>query len=175
MTSLVVITPLILFGLCLAFALPVVARLSRRCRSEEITPEWLQNFSAATYYPMQRLLSEEDFNFLSRQPGFDFSLYRKLRRERLHIFGQYLNRLILDFNRLHAVARLLLAGSEEDHSDLALRLVWLKFRFSVAVLQTEANYLLCYLGYRSLPVRALIGRLEEMNAHVTALAAVQTA
>jgi hypothetical protein len=124
---------------------------------------------------MQRLLSEEDFNFLSRQPGFDLSLYRKLRRDRLHIFRQYLNRLIGDFNRLHAVARVLLAGSQEDQSELALRLVWLKLRFSAAVLKTEANYLLCYLGYRSLPARSLISRLEEMNAHVSAIAAAQAA
>lgn len=175
MTSLAVTTPLILFGLCLAFALPVLARLSKRCRIEEITPDWLEHFSAAIYDPMQRLLSEEDFNFLSRQPGFDLSLYKKLRRDRLHIFRQYLNRLITDFNRLHAVARFLLARSQEDQSQLALRLVWLKFRFSAAVLRTEANYLLCYLGYRSLPVRTLICRLEEMNSHVTAIAAAHAA
>ena len=73
------------------------------------------------------------------------------------------------------MARLLLASSQEDQSDLALRLVWLKFRFSAAVLWTEANYLLCYLGYRSLPVRTLIGRLEEMNSHVSAIAAAHAA
>jgi len=58
---------------------------------EEITPEWLENFSTSVYHPMEGLLADEDFRFLSRQPGFDLSLYRKLRRERLRIFRQYLN------------------------------------------------------------------------------------
>ncbi len=129
---------------------PVLIKLSRRCAIQDIDPEWLENFSPASYYPMQRLLSEEDFRFLARQPGFDLSLYRKLRRDRLHIFRQYLSRLILDFNRLHVTARFLLANGREDHSDLVSQLIWLKVRFSLAVIQAEASYLLCCVGFRTL-------------------------
>jgi hypothetical protein len=124
---------------------------------------------------MQGLLGDEDFHFLSRQPGFDLSLYKKLRRDRLHIFRQYLNRLIVDFNRLHTTARFLLAQSPEDHSDLAMHLVWLKMRFSMTVVRVEASYLLCYFGFRSLAVRALIARLEEMSGQLTSISAGQFA
>lgn len=155
--------------------LPVLIKLCRKCTVDEITPEWLESFSPSTYYPMQGLLSEEDFNFLCRQPGFDLSLYRKLRRDRLRIFQQYLNRLIMDFNRLHATARAILASSPEDCSEFVTQLVWLKVRFSIAVLRVEMNYALCRVGFRSLATGVLILRLEEMNAHLTSIAAAQAA
>ena len=110
--SVLVFAPLLLFGLILCFLVPIIFKLYRRCKVTEITPEWLANFSAASYYPMQGLLAREDFAFLSRQPGFDLSLI-KFRRERLRIFRQYLNRLVLDFNRLHTTALIVLAHSAE--------------------------------------------------------------
>jgi len=169
---------LLLLALCgISFRLvtPILFRLYRRCRIEEITPEWLESFSPSTYYPMQGLLADEDFQFLLRQPGFDLSLYRKLRRERLNIFRQYLNRLILDFNRLHQAARVLLAHGRDDRSDLVTQLVWLKIRFSAAVLQAEFSFLLCRIGFRSLAVRTVILHLEEMSSHLSSIAAAQAA
>jgi hypothetical protein len=159
----------------LALILPVLFKLCRKCTVDDVTPEWLENFSPSTYYPMQGLLSEEDFKFLCRQPGFDLSLYRKLRRDRLHIFQQYLSRLIVDFNRLHATARAILASSPEDCSELVSQLIWLKVRFSVSVLRVQANYVLCLAGFRSLAAGALIVRLEEMSAQLSSIAAAQVA
>lgn len=161
--------------LSLMFVLPIVVKLYRRCPVEEITSEWLESFSPSSYYPMQGLLAEEDFSFLSRQPGFDLSLYKKLRRDRLLIFRQYLRRLIVDFNRLHAAARIVLAHGHEDQSHLVSQLVWLKIRFSLAVVQAEFSYVLCCIGFRSLAARAMILRLEEMNARLSSLSATQFA
>ncbi len=163
--------PLVLFGLSLGFALPILGRLCRKCKSEEVTPEWLENFTVSSYYPMQGLLSDEDFKFLLGQPGFDFSLYRKLRRERLYIFRQYLSRLILDFNRLHLAARMVISSAPEDRSDLLAGLIWLKVRFAVAVFRAEGSYLLCCLGFRGLAVRHLIMRLEDMNGQLSSISA----
>jgi hypothetical protein len=154
----------------LALAFPVLIRLFRGCRLEEVTPEWLDSFSAALYYPMEGLLSNEDFAFLSRQPGFDISLYRKLRRDRLRIFRQYLLRLIRDFNRLHSVARALVAQTTEDHSDLMVKMILLKLRFSVSVLHVEMNYWRCFIRFRPLVVRGLISGLEEMSQQLQSLA-----
>ena len=123
---------------------------------------------------MEGLLADEDFRFLSRQPGFDLSLHRKLRRERLLIFQQYLNRLILDFNRLHTVARFLLAHAEEDRSELVSRLIWIKVRFAFAAIQGRASYLLCSLGLRTLPVRTMIVQLEQMSSALAAISAART-
>jgi hypothetical protein len=173
--SLVLFTPLLLFAVAAALVVPVLGKLYKTCRIEEITPEWLESFSVAAYHPMEGLLADEDFTFLSRQPGFDLSLYRKLRRERLRIFRQYLTRLISDFNRLHLVTRALIAQSPVDRSDLVSKLIRLKIRFSVALIRAEASYVLCRFGLSSLPVRALILHLEEMHAQLGALSAAQTA
>lgn len=119
---------------------------------------------------MERLLSDEDFNFLSRQPGFDESIYRRLHRDRLRIFRQYFNRLILDFNRLHSVARGLVAQTSEDQSDLMLKLMGIKVRFTLSVLRVEASYLRCCIRQHPLAVHSLIASLEEMSQQLQSLA-----
>ena len=173
LSSVAIAAPLFLGGFALALFVPVLRWLCRRTAVEEITGEWLEGFSVSAYYPMQGLLSDEDFTFLSRQPGFDESLYRKLRRERLHIFRQYLIRLILDFNRLHAVARMILARSNQDRSDAVAKLMRLKVQFSLAVLQAECSYLLCCIGFHFLAARRLIAVLEHMSLELAALSEAQ--
>jgi hypothetical protein len=165
----------LLFGTYVALITPTLRRLCRPCKVDEFTPQWLERFSAHSYDPMEQLLNPEDFAFLSRQPGFDFALYRKLRRDRLRIFRQYLNRMIGDFNRLHAVARMLTAHSPEDQSEMFTRLIWLKVRFSLAVLRAESRYLCCFIGARSVSVRELILQLDELSGQVTAMSTMQSA
>lgn len=176
MSVALIFTPVVLFLLTGVFLVPVLIRLLRNSSLAEVTPEWVENFTTAAYYPMEGLLAEEDFRFLSCQPGFDFSLYRKLRADRLRIFRQYLNRLIGDFNRLHAVARFFVAeGGEEDHSAIVKQLIWLRVRFSFSVLRVEASYLLCRFGWRSLAIGHLIARLEDMSGHLNAISATRLA
>lgn len=183
MTPVLVLILLFIVTCCLVFVLRVAFRLhhtaspqngSKEGRREQFSMEWLADFSAERYQPMEGLLDEEDFAFLSQQPGFDFALYKKLRRERLRIFRQYLSRLIADFNRLHAVARQMLAETPGEHSDVLVRLVKLKWNFTAAVFRAEGNYLLCCVGFRTLAVRALIAQLEEMTAQASAIMAMQT-
>jgi hypothetical protein len=149
----------------------VIHRLFTLNGSSEVTSEWLENFSVAAYLPMEGLLADDDFAFLSRQPGFDLSLYRKLRRERLHIFRQYLTRLIVDFNRLHLAARVLIAHLPNDNSELFGRLLRNKIRFSFLLLKVEFSYTLCFIGLGTISVKALIQHLDEMNAQFLDLAA----
>jgi hypothetical protein len=166
--------PVISLVAALAYSLPVLCGLFRRCTAEDITPEWLENFSVSTYSVMEGLLDDRDFDFLSRQSGFDLSLYRKLRRERLSIFHQYLKRLVLDFNRLHFSARILLAHMPQDQSEAFSSLMMIKLRFSALVLRTQASYLLCLFGLRTLEVRGLLQNLEEMNVQFLMLSAEQS-
>ncbi len=161
----------LLIAIWLVLFLPVISRLVRRYPVEEITSEWLEKFSVSAYYPMERLLNDEDFAFLSRQPGFDLSLYKKLRRERLRIFKQYLNRAIVDFNRLHSVIRGIIPHLEADCSDLVTQLVKIKLRFYFAVLCAELSYHLCLIGFKSLAVRSLIIQLEDMNSQLSLVSA----
>jgi hypothetical protein len=173
MSVALIFTPVVLFLLTAAFLVPVFIRLLRNSSLAEVTPEWLENFTTSAYYPMEGLLAEEDFRFLSRQPGFDFSLYRKLRADRLRIFRQYLNRLIGDFNRLHAVARFFVTEGSQDHSEMVKQLIWLRVRFSLSVLRVETSYLLCRFGWRSLAIGNLIARLEDMSGQLNAISAAR--
>lgn len=175
MTSALVLTPLLLVGLILILIVPVLAKLLRKCSAQDVTPEWLESFSVTSYQPMAELLNNEDFKFLSQQPGFDFFLYKKLRRERLQIFKQYLNRSIRDFNRLHMAVRSILPYVKEDSSDVVGRLVWLKLRFSWAVLKAELSYRLCLIGFHSLAVRSLLGELEAMSLQLSLVSAAHAA
>jgi hypothetical protein len=122
---------------------------------------------------MVELLSDEDFKFLARQPGFDFRLRRKLRRERLLIFRQYLQKLISDFNRLHLAVRLIVSRNPEDHSHMVSQLMWLKVRFSISILRVEVSYLLCWLGLRKMYAGDLVYYLEQMSAQMRLATAIQ--
>jgi hypothetical protein len=169
--TLVLSSVLVLLAIGVAAVLPTLRRLLKPASVHDITPEWLANFSAESYLPMEKLLSGEDFEFLSRQPGFDLALYRKLRRERLEIFRMYLHRMIRDFGRLDFAARLIVANAAEDHSRVLAHLLWLKLRFSTTVVRAELAYHLCRFGLGTLPCRALIARLEEMTAQISAVSA----
>ncbi len=160
----------IVLGLGLGATVPVLRRLYRKPLLDEITPEWLEGFSLDRYRSMSSLLSDDDFAFLSRQPGFDLSLYKKLRRERLAIFRQYLDRLIIDFNRLHVTARALVAQSQQDSSEIATKLISVQFEFYRAVFRTELSYHLCRLGLCTVDVQLLLAPLQALSEQLTELA-----
>ena len=169
MHSALAFMPVLVFIPLAAFMLPVLFRLMKPCQLSELTAEWFESFHIASYQPMQGLLAPEDFQFLRRQPGFDISLFRKLREDRLRIFRQYLNRLIVDFNRLHKLARLVISQSEEDQSALFAKLLVIRMRFWVSILQVEVSYLVCRVTARSVSVSGPLQRLEEMSRQLTAL------
>jgi hypothetical protein len=172
------ISALVIVVVCaLCTALVFVARILRKLYKnpsvEELTPEWAESFSVSYYAPMVGLLSDEDFQFLARQPGFDFALRRKLRKERLQIFRGYLRKLVCDFNRLHLAIRLSIARQPRDHSALVTQLIWLKVRFSISLLRVEVSYLLCWMGVRTIHVGSLVSYLEEMSAKFQAISVLQ--
>ena len=83
---------------CLGAAiLLLVRRLTAPGTISECDPDWLANFSTATYRPMQRLLSDTDLKYLASQPGITASTVKQLRRERRRIFRAYLRNLVPRF------------------------------------------------------------------------------
>ncbi len=162
--------PLFLLAFGAALSWPSVHRLLRNCSIEDISPEWLANFSVDAYRPMERLLHEEDFEFLSRQPGFDRALHSKLRRERLAIFRLYLFRMISDFNRLHFAGKTVLAHAGEDQSAVLHQLLWLRLRFALRVVQADVSCQLCRLGLSLSPATGLVAQLEELTSQLSATA-----
>lgn len=150
----------------------VTVRLLRRRHAPEIDARWLAEFSPARYRPMQRLLAEEDLEFLAAQPGYAPSLGRRFRMERRRVFSAYLRNLSRDFERLHRAARVLLLSAPEDRPDYAAALVRQRISFERALLLVRCRLLLNLIGGGAIDVSRLVDALEGMNAQVRALAAV---
>jgi hypothetical protein len=163
------LTVSILLGLAIvvgpsAFVIvPTIRRLFLKPAIREITPQWLEEFSPDRYRSMASLLANDDFAFLLRQPGFELKLYRKLRRERLAIFRQYLDRLVLDFRRLHMTARMLAAQNSEDSTEPTQALFKLQWSFNLALVRTEFEYSLCRFGLAAVHVQRLIEPLRSLS------------
>ncbi len=149
-------------------------RLRSRIAISDITPEWLESFSILRYRPMQRLLAEEDFLFLRSLPGYRPEIERRLRRERRAAFRRYLDRLIRDFNRLHAAARHAVAYAATDHSDLVPVLIRQRVRFAGLILATELRLVCHAAGIRGFHAGSLITALDGMSLELR-MAAVPSA
>ncbi len=117
-------------------------------------------FSIARYQVMARLTSEEDFEFLSRQPGYRQETGARLRRERRRIFRMYLRSLALDFQALHAAARKLVADASQPHADLVGMLIRCQFMFWWRMMLVEA----CLLIPATLPSLDIAPLLQPMES-----------
>jgi hypothetical protein len=157
------LVPVLILVPVLAFLLPVLTRLMRASQPSEFTADWFENFQVAVYAPMQGLLAQDDFLFLSRQPGFDPLLVKKLRRDRLRIFREYMNRLIVDYNRLHTLAYFVISQSTEDQSVLFTHLLSMRFRFWLATVQVEFRYALCYFGANSISLAEILTQVDSLS------------
>jgi hypothetical protein len=147
----------------------LLAGLMRRNREPVPDVVWLQNFSPARYRPMLRLLADDDYEFLTAM-GSDPSVVRRLRGERRRIFRLYLKNLIRDFSRLHRAARILVLESEVERSDVAARLVRIRFDFFLAVFAVRCRLVLHAAGIGTVDVRGLITALECIRADFRTLA-----
>ena len=163
--TLVSVSVLVPLAFYVSLAAPILRRLFRPC-DDEMEQGWPSGFSSEKYLPMQNLLNQEDFDFLSRQPGYDAQLLRKLRRDRLAIYRMYLFGMIRDANRLYYVGRLFLVQTREDQSSFLVTLLLLRLRFCVAVLRADLNFHLCRLGIGTLPARTLLNQLNALHSQV---------
>lgn len=150
-------------------------RLMSSARVRGVDPEWLKNFSTATYRPMERLLSEEDVEFLRSQPGYLPGMEKALRSGRRRIFRAYLRSLAADFNRLHLALRLALLESATDRPDLAAVLMKQKVTFFVALGAVHLRLAIHALGVGGVDVRGLVSTVERMRAELAGLRAPSAA
>jgi hypothetical protein len=163
LTSSILLVLAIVLGPSAVVIVPMLRRFFLKPAIGEITPQWLQEYSPDRYRSMANLLANDDFSFLLRQPGFELKLYRKLRRERLAIFRQYLDRLVLDFRRLHLTARMLTAQNRQDSTEIAQKLFKLQLHFNLALIRTEFEYSLCRYGLATVHVQRLIEPLRSLS------------
>lgn len=125
-------------------------------------------FSCARYEPMARLMNDADLLFLKSQPGFRPEIAKKFTRDRRRIFRLYLQELALDFHRLHAHAREVVAGLPAENSELVGMLIRQKFRFWYEITALEVRLSLNISA--ALNARALIDVLATMHAEISRVA-----
>jgi len=138
--------------------------LARRARFHICDPlDWLEDFSAVSYRPMERLLDNRDYEFLASQPGFVPSIARRLRRQRVAIFQTYLRGIFLDFHRLMGVAKIIVVYAGQDQSPFQQGLWRLRWKFYASIVLVEARVVLNALGLGSVDARALLTSLERLQ------------
>jgi hypothetical protein len=144
-------------------------RLLHPLGGPSFSARWFAGFTMDRYRPMERVLGDADFEFLSRQPGVDGKTLRAFRAERREIFRAYVRDIAADFRRLHAAARILLLTSREDRPDLAVTLLKLRATFAYAMLAIQWRLALDALGVRGLNVRALVEAVGGMHGQLVGL------
>src|ERR1700730_17892481 len=101
--------------------------------------EWLDSLSLEKYAPMQLLFYTGDVELLSSQPGYRPEIGKRLMAERRKVFRGYLRLLILDFNQLIGLGKLMVVYAAEDRAELA-RALWrhqISFYFAVVAVQCK--------------------------------------
>jgi len=159
----------LIFSMTLAGGL-LLRVLVRRTRPGTCDPlEWLDDFSAAAYRPMERLLDARDSAFLASQAGFEPSIARRLRRQRIGIFQSYLHGMIRDFHRLFGVARFVTVYASQDSGALAADLWRLRWSFYRCLIAIEARVAFSTIGLGAADVRGLRASLERMQLYTQRL------
>jgi hypothetical protein len=159
--------------LLLSFAfVGLFARLFSRDRISRFPDDADEMFSFARYRAMDRLLSEDDQNFLRSQPGWNRRKEKNFRKARVKILRAYAHQLAADFHKISKAIKLLMVTSEVDRPDLAGLLMKQKFLFVVGMISVEFKLTLYGFGWRSVDVRDLMRTLEAMRSHVQSFAAI---
>ncbi len=121
------------------------------------------------YRPMKRLLQEDDFRFLSSQPGFSARLGRQFRKERRRVFRAYLRSLRMDFGRVSKACQMLVIHAAEDRGDLAKGIIRQRLLFALGIFAVEGRLLLHAAGVGTVDVHGLVESLETMQAQIQVL------
>jgi hypothetical protein len=144
-------------------------RLAHRFGSQVSTAEWFESFSLDSFAPMERLLDQSDFEFLSQQSGYRPEIGARLLKERKKLFVGYLRILIGDFNQLLRIARYMIVYSTEDRADFAKVLWRQQVTFYFAVCSVRLRVAMYPMGWTSLDVARLTRALENMRNQVAQL------
>jgi|SRR5579872_5175093 len=148
------------------------ARLTSRDRLTLPPEEWEGLFSPARYQAMERLLHENDRQFLWSQPRFNQGADRKFRTMRVKIFRGYMQQLSEDFNRISKALKVMMVHSQVDRPDLAGLLLKQQFTFAFTMMIVEVRLTLYSFGWRGGNAQVLMQPLAAIRSQLQALAAI---
>lgn len=142
-------------------ALYFLSRL-RALRAARITAA--PNDMANRYRPMLRLLSGDDFSFVSADP----KLLHQLRAQRRRLFRGYLSCLTKDYGRLLEGVRLAMVLARVDRPDLVRLLARSRFLFAIALCRVEFRLALHAAGIGKVDITGLVDALDALRGQVAA-------
>ena len=108
---------------------------------------------------MLRLLAEDDFRFVSTNPGLE----KTLRAERRRLFRGYLRCLTRDYGSLLGGLRHAMVQSGFDRPDLARALVQYRFSFAMELCTAEIRLALHAAGIGKVDISGLVDALDALR------------
>ena len=101
--------------------------------------------------------------------GGDHRVARRLRRQRIAIFAQYLSEMRRDFSRLSQAMRELVTCAPDDQSELISSLISMEWRFRRNLVSVYFRLGLYTLGLGKLNVSQLVHGLESFETGIRQL------
>ncbi len=144
-------------------------KLWRQSKVLDCAWDWIDLQAEERYAPMLRLLSEDDYEYLRSQPGYDPKVCRRLRGERCKLFREYLRSLRREFNGIQRAVQLLAIQSSQDETPLLVSLLHQQWAFSVLLSRVELRLFLFRMGWSGIDVRPLINSFDSLCDEVQKL------
>lgn len=120
-------------------------------------------FSTDRYAPLASLLSQDEYKFLRRQPGFTPEVGRRFRAERRAICRQYLSLLRDDFSAIYTELNRILLYSKQDRPELARALFQQRMRFVTGLIGAEVGLRLDAIRVEDLRFDRLVEPVAELQ------------
>ncbi len=165
---------LLFLGSLTIAALWLFRKMSFRQRAVEFDVEWLEEFSASRYRPMERLFQGEDYEFLAAQRGYRPELEKKLRAERRKVFRGYLVAMRNDFEKLMAAGKLLYLANPEPDPQFATMLYRHHTTFMKRYYYAYMLLTLQDLGLARADASGLISLLDSIGGQVRGVMTLPT-
>ncbi len=127
--------------------------------------------TAQFYRPMERLLADDDFEFLSRRTDMGRDVLNKMRADRRRIFRQYLFSISTDFSDLTSRLRAIMVDSPHSREDLAATIFKSRVLFAAALVVIEGRLFLHACGVCTIRISArnLVEGLAQMQRELEQL------
>jgi hypothetical protein len=138
-------------------------------RSLSVARVWLAGMSAECYAPMVRLLADQDFSFLRRQPGATPALLDRLRTQRHRAFQGYLANLHADFARASQLLLFLVVRENPCRPNLPALFIRHRLHFAADLLLLRFRLLLHRFGLARVDATPLVTRLTALRTDLQAL------
>jgi hypothetical protein len=142
-------------------------------RSTPTIPEWIDGLSVERYWPMLRLLTDQDLRFLRAQPGATSAMVSRLRAQRHRTFQEYLRHLRADFRHAGSILWRLSLRTGSRRPGLVGTLLRRRLAFAASLFLVRCRVLLYRCGLGGVDVTRLVVLFDSMRTELYAAESVQ--